>query len=80
MKRKSYACDPERVEKGGRHLKIPFTNERANGGQDATGMSDCEDKPHTRDDRVFFRAADGPVKEDADARQGYKKEKPAKCW
>ena len=67
MKRKCYACDPERVEKGGRRLKIPFPNERAHSGQDATGMSDGEDKPHTRNDRVFFRAAGREVKEDANA-------------
>jgi hypothetical protein len=43
-------------------------------------MSDCEDKPHTRGDRVFLRAADRQVKEKADTGQGYKKEKPAKRW
>lgn len=76
MKCKRYACDPERVEKGGRRLKIPFSNKCTSSGQNATGMSDCEDKPHTRDDRVLFRAADGYVKENADTEQGYKKKKP----
>lgn len=59
MKCERYACNPERVEKGGRRLKIPFPNEGTGSGHNATGMSDCEDKPHTRDDRVLFRAADG---------------------
>jgi len=53
------ACDPERVEKGGRRLKIPFPKEGTGSGHNAAGMSDCEDKPHTSDDRVLFRAADG---------------------
>jgi len=61
-------------------LKIPFPNERTGGRQNATGMSNCEDKPHTCDDRMFLGAADRYVKEGTDTEQGYKKEKPAKRW
>lgn len=78
MKCKRYTCDPERIENGGRRLKIPFPNEGTSSGENATSMSNCEDKPHTRDDRMLFRAADRYVKENTDAEQGYKKEKPAK--
>jgi|SRR5712675_2118074 len=80
MKCKRYTCDPERIEKGGRRLKIPFPNECTGGRQNATGMPNCEDKPHTCDDRMLFDAADRYVKEKTDTGQGYKKEKPAKRW
>ena len=78
MKCKRYTCDPERIEKGGRRLKIPFPNECTSSRQNATSMSDGEDKPHKRDDRVLFRTANRYVKKNADTKQGYKKEKPAK--
>jgi hypothetical protein len=78
MKCKRYTCDPERIENGGRRLEIPFPNECTSSGENATSMSNCEDKPHTRDDRTLFRAADRYVKEDTDTKQGYKKEKPTK--
>jgi hypothetical protein len=80
MKCKRNTYDPDRVENGGRGLKIPFTNESTSNGEKATSLSDCENEPQMGDDRVLLSAADRPVKEDADTEQGYQEEKPAKRW
>lgn len=57
MKCKRYTCDPDRVEKGGRDLKIPFPNESTSNGENATSLSNSEDEPQAGDDRVLLCTA-----------------------
>jgi hypothetical protein len=74
-------CAPECIKKGGRGLKVPFPNERANSGEDPTSLSDGEDEPQTRNDRVLLCPAGREIQEDANTEQGYiDGYKPADHW